>query len=212
MPVLGQVQVAGGDAKSLSDLVSPNVAPKAHLLHVTTRHHKDEPAASLRSAGFTIVSWDAYEAQAMASLPLNAQEALRAGRIAAALQYSRRSADLFLQLATEANLISTLGHFPHLCLSEDVAEPLRALGLSVRVAATPDEPALLAMLDALRRSSLLRQTRLTSGERNTALKLAFIFISRVTRDRFIQSFRPKNPAQEAASRARDHRSAGQGGR
>lgn len=141
------IRVADGDAVSLSALIRRERGPTTRLLHVTARHHKDEPAASLRAAGFTVVQWEAYEARAMESLPAFAQDALRTGRIGAALQYSRRSVDLFLQLAKEARLMATLDAFPHLCLSDDVAEPLRALGLSVRIAPTPDEPALLRLLD-----------------------------------------------------------------
>lgn len=144
-----EVAVADGDAVSLSRLIRLRARPGIALLHVTARHHKEEPAASLRAAGFTIVQWEAYEAQAVEALPDMAVEALRSGQIDAALHYSRRSADLVVRLAEEAGLASALRAIPHLCLSADVAAPLRALGATTVEAAEPSEEALLACLDSL---------------------------------------------------------------
>lgn len=143
---LSSVLVADGDAVSLAALIRGRLEPGRTLLHVTARHHKDEPAASLRAAGFHIVTWEAYEAEAVQNLPDNAIRTLRAGQIEAVLHYSRRSADLFLRLATEANLSANLAIPVHVCLSADVAAPFEALGLSTRVATRPDEDALLATL------------------------------------------------------------------
>jgi uroporphyrinogen-III synthase len=140
------IRIAEGDAISLSALIRRELTPAASLLHITARHHKEEPAASLRGAGYSVTLWEAYEAEAVENLPDAGENALRAGRIAAVLHYSRRSAELFLGLATDADLVASLRAAQHLCLSEDVAEPLRAMDLRVRVAQTPDEPALLRLL------------------------------------------------------------------
>ncbi|WP_114943506.1 uroporphyrinogen-III synthase [Microvirga calopogonii] len=145
-----RVTVADGDAVSLSRLIRANLPPGLALLHVTARHHKEEPAASLRGAGFTVLQWEAYEAKAVGALPDAAVEALRTGQIGAALHYSRRSADLVVRLVREAGLASTLRAFPHLCLSADVAVPLNAAGAEVRAAEDPSEDALLKCLDSLR--------------------------------------------------------------
>ena len=143
------VTVAEGDAVSLVRLIRGTLAPGLTLLHVTARHHKEEPAASLRAAGFTILQWEAYEAEAVGMLPDDAVEALRSGQIGAALHYSRRSADIFLQLAGEAGLTSSVGNFPHLCLSADVAAAFAGLGMTPLPARRPDEEALLDLLDGL---------------------------------------------------------------
>ena len=81
------------------------------------------------------------------SLPESALDALRTGQIGAALHYSRRSADLVIRLAEEAGLASSLLMFPHLCLSADVAAPLRSAGATTLVAGDPSEEALLGLLD-----------------------------------------------------------------
>lgn len=143
------VVTAEGDAKSMIGLIRDSVRNDLTLLHVTARHHKDEPAASLRAAGHCVLQWEAYEAKAVAQLPPQAAAALRTGQIRAALHYSRRSAAIVLRLAEEAGLTSTLTTFPHLCLSPDVAVPFEGLGLATLQAARPDEEALLALLDGL---------------------------------------------------------------
>jgi uroporphyrinogen-III synthase len=143
------VIVADGDAVSLSRLIRGQMQPGLTLLHVTGRHHKEEPAASLRAAGFTVLQWEVYEAKAAAQLPEAAIEALRTGQIGAALHYSRRSADLVVRLAEEAGLASNLRAVPHLCLSADVAAPLMAIGSAALVAGDPSEDALLRLLDPL---------------------------------------------------------------
>lgn len=141
------VTVADGDAVSLARLIRESLPPGLVLLHVTGRHHKEEPAASLRAAGFPVPTWEAYEAKAVERLPAAAVEALRTGQIGAALHYSRRSADLVVRLAEEAGLASNLRAFPHLCLSADVAAPLTATGAATLVAEEPSEDALLRLLD-----------------------------------------------------------------
>lgn len=143
------VTVADGDAVSLSRMIRGTLQPGLTLLHVTARHHKEEPAASLRAAGFTVLQWEAYEAKAVEHLPKAAIEALRTGQIGAALHYSRRSADLVVRLAEEAGLTSSLKAFPHLCLSADVAAPLITAGAATLVAGDPSEDALFTLLDPL---------------------------------------------------------------
>jgi uroporphyrinogen-III synthase len=143
------IAVAEGDAVSLARLIRETLPPGRTLLHVTARHRKEEPAASLRAAGFTVLQWEAYEAEAVERLPDSAVEALRTGQIGAALHYSRRSADLVVRLAGEAGLASSLLAVPHLCLSADVAAPLRRAGAATLVAGEPSEEALLGLLDRL---------------------------------------------------------------
>jgi uroporphyrinogen-III synthase len=141
------VLAAEGDATSLSGLIRSRMPPAGALLHVTARHRKEEPAASLRAAGFTIREWEAYEARAVESLSGATIAALRTGQIGAALHYSRRSADLVIRLAGQAGLASALRALPHLCLSADVAAPLRAAGAVSLIAEEPSEDALLGLLD-----------------------------------------------------------------
>ncbi len=64
-----------------------------------------------------------------------------------ALHYSRRSAGLAAALAERAGAGAVFRKMTHICLSRDVASSLEAIAAdSIRVAATPDEPALFATL------------------------------------------------------------------
>lgn len=145
MAGFSSVTAAEGDAVSLSSMIRSTLQP-CSLLHVTGRHRKEEPTASLRAAGFSVLTWEVYEAQAVESLPEEAVEAFRTGEIGAALHYSRRSAELFVRLAERVGLHAAILSCPHLCLSADVADPLRAAGASTRVADQPSEDALFRLV------------------------------------------------------------------
>ncbi|WP_112661816.1 uroporphyrinogen-III synthase [Microvirga flavescens] len=144
------ILTAEGDAVSLAAMIRRDLAPGAALLHVTGLHHKAEPDASLRMAGFVVEVWEAYEARAVPVLPATAAEALRAGRIDAALHYSRRSVDILLRLVEEAGLSPAFRAFRHVCLSADVAAPLQGFAATpVAIAARPEEEALLQVLQTM---------------------------------------------------------------
>ncbi|WP_457089062.1 uroporphyrinogen-III synthase [Microvirga sp. P5_D2] len=143
------VIVGEGDAVSLSRLIREQLPPGQTLLHVTGRHHKEEPAASLNAASFRVLSWEAYEAKALDRLPDDAAEALRSGKIGAALHYSRRSADLLIRLTEEAGLASALEACSHFCLSADVAAAFDGMQAPLLVSKEPTEEALLGLLQGL---------------------------------------------------------------
>jgi uroporphyrinogen-III synthase len=137
------VKIGPGDAAGLAALIAGSLPVESKLLHIAGRHRKAEPAASLRAHGFAVAVWEVYEARAVATLP----DTLGAGRIDVVLHYSRRSAALLADLAEAAGLGSIVRDATHLCLSEDAAVPLAAVGATVLVAAEPVERALLAALD-----------------------------------------------------------------
>jgi uroporphyrinogen-III synthase len=137
---------AGGDAQALVRLVAERITPGATLLHARGRDAKPEPEASLSARGFAVSLWIAYEARPTGLLPAEAVEAIRAGAIEAVLHYSRRSAEILLALAADAQLDASLPRMRHACLSPDVAEPLASAGLDVTVAEAPNEDRLLALL------------------------------------------------------------------
>jgi uroporphyrinogen-III synthase len=145
------VSTAQGDAADLAALVRRSLPPGAAMLHVAGRHRKAEPEASLRAAGFRVNVWEAYEACAVPRLPDNLPPLLEAGRIDAALHYSRRSAGLLVDLCAREGLLPSFRGLAHVCLSADVAVPLSAVGIAPAIAAEPNEEALLAALDSFPR-------------------------------------------------------------
>ncbi|MEH3118935.1 MAG: uroporphyrinogen-III synthase [Methylorubrum populi] len=155
---LRSVLCADGDAVALTRLVAEHVGPGGRLLHAAGADRKAEPGASLGAAGYRVVAWTAYAARAMSALPEPALRAL-AGQDgdpppAAALHFSRRSAETAEGLCRAAGLSGAFRALAHYCLSPDVAAGLVELGIAAHfVAARPSEEALLAGLAAALDSS-----------------------------------------------------------
>ncbi len=142
------VQSASGDNRALARLVLSQVAPKFRLLLATGEDHKPGLPAALAKVGYEVATWLRYRAEAVHALPDDARDALAGGTLDSVLHYSRRASEVFLSLSADAGLTGQAASLQHLCLSDDVAEPLRAAGCpDVRVAAQPEEAALLALLE-----------------------------------------------------------------
>jgi uroporphyrinogen-III synthase len=139
--------VGAGDAHSLLRDIPRLIAPPAHLLHVTGRDHKPEPARGLREAGFRVTLWEAYEARARSALDASAIAALEAGVVHAALHYSPRSAKLVLARIGEAGLKARFAALRHVAISPDVAAILRDAGChDVMASPAPNEKAMFRVL------------------------------------------------------------------
>ncbi|MGX9980223.1 uroporphyrinogen-III synthase [Methylobacterium fujisawaense] len=144
---LGPVREGPGDAAGLAALVADALAPGESLLHATGAERKPEPAATLMAAGFRITTFVAYRAEALRTLPQAVGLELAAGRLEAALHYSRRSAAVALALADGSGHGGAFRRLGHYCLSSDVAAPLEAAGVPVHFVAT--RPREADLLDAL---------------------------------------------------------------
>ena len=144
------VRAAGGDAAAVAALILSTLPGARRVLHAAGRDRKPEPAATLRDAGLAVTVWSAYKAEPVEDLPETVRLALTDGSVGAVLHYSRRSAAVLADLARTAGLARALQDAAHLCLSDDAAEPLRALGaVRLTVAPVPDEDHLLDALDRL---------------------------------------------------------------
>jgi uroporphyrinogen-III synthase len=144
-PVAG---VAGGDGRDLAALIGRSVPAGNAVLHLGGRDVRDTLRSGLVAAGYAYRSAAVYEAVAATALALEADAAVRDGRLGAALFYSPRSAALWAGLARSAGLADRLGPVLAACLSEAVAGGLAGLRFrAVRVAASRDQTALLRCLD-----------------------------------------------------------------
>jgi uroporphyrinogen-III synthase len=139
-----RTEIVAGNAEAILPLLCDRYDAPAHFLYLAGRDRQAALEAGLRDAGHRITAVEVYEARAASALSRQARDALEAGRIDLALHYSRRSVEIFLALAQAAGLTSRLAGVAHVALSEDVAIPLRALGLPVLRAERPDEAHLLA--------------------------------------------------------------------
>ena len=120
-----------------------------NLLYLAGRDRKPALEAELARAGFTVETAVVYEAVAETSLPNATLEALRAGSLDAALHFSRRSAELLIDLVGKEGLAEKLAKIAHVCISADAAAPFVAMGATVKIAAMPGSNGLLAALESL---------------------------------------------------------------
>ena len=141
------VRVGAGDGAGLASLVALTLPRPATLVYLAGRDRKAEVEAALAAAGYRVEVAEVYAAEPIGAWPAAAVEALRAGAVAAALHYSRRSATLALNLARRHGVIAPFLSLEHLCLSADAAEALVAAGApAAATAARADEGSLLALL------------------------------------------------------------------
>jgi uroporphyrinogen-III synthase len=111
-------------------------------------------AAEQRSGDFSVLAPEhrvdvrvVYSAVPKTELNPATAAALGDGGIVCVLHYSRRLAETYLALAAAAGIRKAALAPAQLCLSEQVASPLRAAGApAIRVAAEPREDALIALL------------------------------------------------------------------
>ena len=131
------------DAARLIGILAARLRPGARLLYLAGRDRKPALEAALKPL-FALDVVEAYEARARNAW--SPAEARALASCAAALHYSRRSAELAARLADEAGSAQDFLRLRHICLSADAAEPLRAMGAETEVAQAPDEASLFAVL------------------------------------------------------------------
>jgi len=136
-----RVENADGDAKTLAASAPRWIAP-CQLLHVCGEDSAGNLAEDLAAHGYDVRRAILY---AVDALPLagEAAKALRAGALDAALFFSPRSARIFLEQASAL----PLKNLTAFCISPATASVLPPdLFAAIRVAAAPNQQALLALL------------------------------------------------------------------
>src|SRR5690606_7653183 len=125
-----------GDGAALARLVAARAAPEGGaLLHARGREVAADPAEALAEAGFTVRPAVLYEAQAASALWPVLRERIVAGDIDAVLLFSPGTAEASAGMDA-------------VCLSQAVAEAASPLPWrAVRIAASPDQAALIKELD-----------------------------------------------------------------
>jgi len=146
------VDAIAPDAAALAALVAARLPRASRLLYLAARDRKGDLEAALGAAGHRVVATEIYVAEARPAW--SAAEALAFSTCAAALHYSRRSAQLAGNLAGRAGLGAHFRALLHACISRDAAEPLQAIGATRVVVANGAKESLLieALASATRRS------------------------------------------------------------
>jgi uroporphyrinogen-III synthase len=123
--------------------------PPGPILYLAGRDRRPEIETALRRSGRAFRLVEVYAAGTVAALPAAARAALRRGKIDAVLHYSARSARAYLALADREGLLAQAVQPLQLCLSPAVAQALTVAGAKrVKIAASPEEAQLLALLPA----------------------------------------------------------------
>lgn len=139
------IRIAEGDGKSLAGLVRKNFPHGGHLLYLAGTPRKTLLEDELKAAGLDILAVDLYRADPIADWPNASKRAVQ--QVEVSLHYSRASAEAFLALIARDPYLEKLRQIRHLCLSTDVAIPLRGEGLqNVEIAQKPSESALFELI------------------------------------------------------------------
>jgi uroporphyrinogen-III synthase len=135
---------AAPDAARLTQTLRGALRPGASVLYLAGRDRKKAIEAALESA-FALETVEVYVAEAREAW--SPAEARALASCDAALHYSRRSAGLAAALANASGAEPRFRELEHVCLSGDVAEPLKAAGVTrITIAETPDEAGLFRAL------------------------------------------------------------------
>ena len=135
------VRSADGDRQDLAALLRGR-ADRTPLLYLAG----EDRSGPLDAGGAPVLTVAAYRAVKAERFPPAVANALRAGAFGGVLHFSRRTAEAYLDCAH--NLLDRALAPVHYCLSRQIAAPLVAAGAAaIRVAARPDEEALLELID-----------------------------------------------------------------
>jgi uroporphyrinogen-III synthase len=143
------VMAAGGDVDALVRLVQERLDPKAGpLFHGAGSALAGDLQGKLEQAHFTLRRTVLYEAKTATAFSPEARMNLALGGIDMVLLFSPRTARTFVSLweaAEKPSLVKTTA----LCLSDAVAREVNDIGWQrVKVAARPDQPSMLALVEA----------------------------------------------------------------
>lgn len=144
---LAGAATVASDSASLTPLILTRLPRGARLLYLAAHDRKSDLERALTAAGVAVHIAEIYRAEARPAWSEAEISALRT--CGAALHYSSRNAVLALRLAARAGCAEAFRALTHVCLSQDVAEVLRADGAgAIAVAGQPSEAALFAALQS----------------------------------------------------------------
>ncbi len=144
---------ANGDGGDLAELITARcahakVGTPAPLLYLAGEDRAFDLEGELRGMSIAATTVTIYRA-VTTPYPAELSGALRGGTVDAVLHFSRRSAENYVAGATTAGIAALALTPRQLCLSPQIAEPLQKAGATqVRIAARPDEAALLDLVES----------------------------------------------------------------
>lgn len=146
-----------GDATALAGIVRTALDPEAGaLLHLAGDVTSVDLCAMLVEAGFECRTLVVYATEAATCLPEPVEKLIKQGALDAIVLMSPRTSRVLVALANAQGLGDEILRLHFLCLSDAVAEPLRARGAPhVLVAKKPNSEEILALVDHLSSTSAI---------------------------------------------------------
>lgn len=143
-----KVMTASGDAIALANLVTTTIMPQGGSLYLPTGSRQGfELANSLRVRGYRVVRHVVYKANAVLTLPTNAEINLRNHGVEVVMFFSSETARHFVRLVAAAGLSGVFHDVDAISISERASMALRQLTWRrIRVAAYPDHDSMVALL------------------------------------------------------------------
>ncbi|MEM7651119.1 MAG: uroporphyrinogen-III synthase [Pseudomonadota bacterium] len=145
-------QASDGGGEALAALIKRFCKPEnGPFLHIRGEDIAYDVGADLKDAGFEVESVIAYRAVQASSLSTDAQDFLKDGRVDAITFFSKRTAECFMELCSQAGLSAALGDIKALCISESVVKCVRSsfgpnFGRGTYAAEKPDQAGMLALI------------------------------------------------------------------
>ena len=143
------VRTGAGDSGSLADAVLRDYRKGAGpLLYPAARNRAGALAGGLTAQGYDVRTVEAYRADPVARFDQKVRDALSRGAVDGILLFSGRTAKTLREAAAADGIAAALGRPRYYVISDHVAGIVREFGADVRVARSPDEDSLLALISA----------------------------------------------------------------
>jgi uroporphyrinogen-III synthase len=139
------VVTAGGTLQHLVEEIGA-ARLKGPVFYPAARHQSADLGAALKPFGLDVIASKVYEMRAASALKPDILDGLKRDLFGAALFYSRRTAETFVELLRDELDDRARARLHLLCLAESVAEPLLAARfVSVGLADQPSEAGMMTL-------------------------------------------------------------------
>lgn len=158
---LSDVTIGPGTGAKLADLIVGEFEPEnGALLHLSGDAVAFDLQSALEPEGFVVRRSVLYRAVPVREFPPEVARLLKAGELDGVILMSPRTAKTFAALQAELGPVNQARRLVCFCLSEAVADEVIARGFAARVAASPREEDVLALVDSGAASSRGSRDRL----------------------------------------------------
>ncbi|MGN6465274.1 MAG: uroporphyrinogen-III synthase [Rhizobiaceae bacterium] len=144
---MASVTIGPGDGDGLALLMTRRIPSGSRVAYLCGRRRTGGFETALKAAGVAVLPVETYDTAACSYSDEALKAAVGAGGVDIVLLYSRAAAEELSVLTDRSVVTPSLAQSTFICISPRVAEPIIPFGRGrVRIAATPDEGAMLMLL------------------------------------------------------------------